>query len=101
MYPPHTAKEEEIKEYVTHSNVDKDSKIFLQDVTLHEVEEDTNKLLQDVNGGSREEALPDSNSIFHTLATKACVISTKSGLTMQRLDPSGLLLFLRLKSKTV
>ena len=61
-----------------------------------------------VRGSNKEQTQPSTSvasAIFsvleyvsHILAAKACTISTMSGLTRQRSDPSGLILLLRLKS---
>ena len=86
MSLPLTAKEEENND---------------EHVTLNNVKEDPNKLIQDVtiyvetNSGSRKEALSNSNTIFHILSAKVCVMYSKSGLTIQRPDLLGILLCLR------
>ena len=47
------------------------------------------------------EAHPESYPTFHTLAIKACDISSKSGLIAHKSVPSGLLSCLRLKQRAV
>ena len=62
----------------------KEEKNNIDRVTLMNISEYNYELVQGVTNRSRKETHPDTISIFHTLATKACVISTKSGLTCQR-----------------
>ena len=73
----------------------------MEHITVNKIEEETNKLFQDVTGEPRKEAHPESFSIFHTLATNVCGISSKSVLTAQRSVPSGLLSCLRHKQRAV
>ena len=73
----------------------------MEHATVNNLEEEANKLLQDVAGKSGKEVHPESHSTFHTLAVKACGISSKSGLIAHKSVPSGLLSCLRLKQRAV